>query len=320
MTAYIHPSARRLPGRARRAATLALALPLALGAAACSLDVTNPNAATEEDVLTTPAGLKAVTIGLQGRVGNAIEEAIWIPGLVSGEIGNTNASQSTQREFQDFPDATANTAIDETNPEMLDLWAKWYEVVRSADDILNNADDVTLAPGTRSGMTALAKTMKAMAFGTLIESFQQIPLEPSEPNPAFSPRADVLARALELLASARADLDAQAPSAEFTGSLLSPGIDLPNTIRALQARYALAAGNYEGALGFANEVPPAAASVITYTSTDRCATSSTRWATSPRWSRSARTPSRVTRAWTASRRAPRRAPSAAPRWWGSTST
>ena len=43
------------------------------------------NAATEEDVLTTPAGLKAVTIGLQGRVGNAIEEAIWIPGLVSGE-------------------------------------------------------------------------------------------------------------------------------------------------------------------------------------------------------------------------------------------
>jgi hypothetical protein len=269
MTAYIHPSARRLPGRARRAATLALALPLALGAAACSLDVTNPNAATEEDVLTTPAGLKAVTIGLQGRVGNAIEEAIWIPGLVSGEIGNTNASQSTQREFQDFPDATANTAIDETNPEMLDLWAKWYEVVRSADDILNHADDVTLAPGTRSGMTALAKTMKAMAFGTLIESFQQIPLEPSEPNPAFSPRADVLARALELLASARADLDAQAPSAEFTGSLLSPGIDLPSTIRALQARYALAAGNYEGALGFANEVPPAAASVITYTSTDR---------------------------------------------------
>jgi hypothetical protein len=268
MTPYIIPSARRLPRRARGAARLALALPIALGAAACSLDVTNPNAATEEAVLSTAAGLRAVTIGLQGRVGNAIEEAVWIPGLVAGEIGNTNASQSTQREFQNFPTASANTAIDETNPELLDLWAKWYEVVRSADDILDNAGAVTLAPGTKSGMTALARTMKALAFGTLIESFQQIPLEPSQPNPAFSPRADVLARALELLASARADLDAQAPSTEFTGTLLSPGLDLANTIRVLQARYALAAGNYEGALGFANEVPPGASSVITYTSTD----------------------------------------------------
>ena len=268
MTPYIHPSARRLPRRARHAAMLALALPLALGAAACSLDVTNPNAATEGEVLTTPAGLKAVTIGLQGRVGNAVEESVWIPGLVSGELGNTNASQSTQREFQNFPTATANTAIEETNPELLDLWAKWYEVVRSADDILNNVDGVTLAPGTKSGMTALAKTMKAIAFGTLIESFEQIPLDASQPNPAFSPRADVLARARELLASARADLDAQAPSDEFTSTLLSPGLDLPNTIRALQARYALAAADPEGALGFANEVPPTASSVITYTSTD----------------------------------------------------
>ncbi|HEU4630453.1 MAG TPA: RagB/SusD family nutrient uptake outer membrane protein [Gemmatimonadaceae bacterium] len=265
----IPASARRSWRRAGHAASRAALLALALGAAACSLDVTNPNAATEEAVLSTPAGLKAVTIGLQGRVGNAIEEAVWIPGLVSGELGNTNASQSTQREFQDFPDATANAEIEETNPELLDLWAKWYEVVRSADDILNNADAVTLAPGTKSGMTALARTMKALAFGTLIESFEQIPLEPSQPNPAFSPRADVLARARELLAAARADLDAQAPSDEFTTTLLSPGLDLPSTIRALQARYALAAGDYEAALAFANEVPATASSLITYTSTDR---------------------------------------------------
>jgi hypothetical protein len=263
MPTTTHPSrGRRAPRRAAIAAAAAL-----LGASACALDVTNPNAATEEQVLSTAAGLRAVTVGLQGRLGNAVEEGVWIPGLVSGELGNTNASQSTQREFQQFPTATANTAIEETNPELLDLWSKYYAVVRSADDILSNVDAVTLAAGTKSGMTALAKTDKAIALGTLIESFQQIPIAPREEAPPFVARAEVLAHVLELLASARADLAAQAPSAEFA-TLLATGFDLPNTIRAMQARYSLAAGAYEPALAFANEVPASASSVITYTSTD----------------------------------------------------
>ena len=260
-----HPSrGRRAPRRVR----LLLAAAALVATGGCELDVSNPNAATEEQVLTTAAGLRAVTIGLQGRLGNAIEEGVWIPALVSGELGNTNASQSTQREFQRFPTATANTAIEETNPELLDLWSKYYGVVRSADDILDNVDAVTLAPGTKSGMTALARTEKAIAFGTLIEAFEQIPLAPREDEPQFSPRADVLARVLELLAAARADLAAEAPSTEFA-TLLSPGFDLPNTIRAMQARYSLAAGDPERALGFANEVPASATSVITYTATDQ---------------------------------------------------
>jgi len=260
-----HPTrGRRGPRRA-----LLLASAAALVASACSLDVTNPNAAPEEAVLSTAAGLRAVTIGLQGRLGNAIEEGVWIPGLVSGELGNTNASQATQREFQRFPTATANVAIAETNPELLDLWSKYYAVVRSADDVLNNVDAVTtLVPGTRSGMTALAKLDKAIAFGTLIEAFEQIPIEPREDDPPFAARTEVLTRVLELLASARADLAAEAPSTEF-GTLISSGFDLPNTIRAMQARYSLAAGNPEQALGFANEVPAAATSVITYSATDQ---------------------------------------------------
>lgn len=244
-----------------------VAASLALGLAGCSLDVTNPNAATEEQVLTSAAGLRALTVGLQGRMGNAVEEAVWVSGLVSGEIGNTNASQSTQREFQRFPDASANAAIEETNPDVVDLWSKHYAVVRTANDILGNVDDVTLAPGTRSGMTALARTAKALAFGTLIESFERIVITPQQDEPPFVDRAAALGEALALLAQARADLDAQAVSAEFT-ALLAPGFNLPATIRALQARYALAAGQYAQALAFANEVPAAATSVYSYTATD----------------------------------------------------
>src|SRR5687767_12635610 len=81
---------------------------VAIGAAtACELDVANPNAATEEDVLSSAFGLRAIAIGMQGRYGNALEEGIFIPGIVSNELGNTNSTQSTTREFQNFPTPSA---------------------------------------------------------------------------------------------------------------------------------------------------------------------------------------------------------------------
>jgi hypothetical protein len=240
----------------------------ALTLGACELDVTNPNAATEEDVLTTSAGLRALAIGLQGRYGNALEESVFIPGLISNELGNTAATQSTTREFQNFPVTTDNAAIEPTNPEMLDLWVKNYAVVKSANDILDNIDNVAFAAGTRSGMTALARLHKAMAFGNLIEAFELIPIE-NVPQPAFADRATVLAEILSLLESARDDIAANAPSDDFNDEIRGPGLDLLNTIRAMQARYSLAAGNYQDAVTFAAEVPGTATSVVTFTTIDR---------------------------------------------------
>ena len=234
----------------------------------CDLDTTNPNAATETGVLTSAAGIRALAIGLQGRFGNALEESIFIPGIISGELGNSSATQSTTREFQNFPIATDNRAIDVTNIELLDVWVKNYAVVKSANDIIENIDNVNFAPGTRAGILALAKLHKAMAFGQLIEMFEAIPIT-NAANPPFANRATVLAEVLSLLASARSDATGTTLTAEFTGQVLAPGFDLLNTIRAMQARYSLAAGNYADALAFANEVPGTATSVIPFTAIDR---------------------------------------------------
>src|SRR6476646_176957 len=86
---------------------------LSLGA--CKLDVTNPNAATAEGVLTTVAGIRALAVGMQGRLGNSMEKNTYVPGLLSGELSTTSATQSTQREFQNFPTASANVVITDTN-------------------------------------------------------------------------------------------------------------------------------------------------------------------------------------------------------------
>ena len=252
--------------RSRLALSLATLSLAAL--AGCSLDVTNPNAATQEEVLTSAAGLRTLGVGLQGRLGNFIGPSVTLSGVVSGELGNTNASLSTTREFQKYPDASANSAaIDPTNPDLLSFWSTGFQVVRAANDILNNVGSVSLAPGTKSGLSALARTAKAFAYGQMIEAWPQLPLDLSGTPPGYNTRTQVLAEVRTLLAAARTDL-ATPVSTEFTSSVLQSTIDLPNTIRALQARYALAAGDYNAALTFANEVPATATSRYTYSTVD----------------------------------------------------
>ena len=236
---------------------------------ACSLDVTNPNAGTQAAVLTSPAGVRAAGVGLEGRFGNSLDHATWVPGVVSGELGTLTNSQAPQRAFQHYPIASLNTALDPTNLELLNFWSRQYQVVRAANDVLGSVDGVPLAPGTKSGLSALAKALQAEAFGTLASAWQQITLDPTADTPTFVDHATALAKVQELLASARNDITTTAPSTEFTSTVLLPGIDLLNTIRAWQARWALEAGQYEQALAFATEVPATATSEFRFSTVDQ---------------------------------------------------
>ncbi len=250
----------------RRAALRSIAAAIAvLSLGACKLDISNPNAATEQGVLTSVAGIRALAIGMQGRLSNSMEENIYIPGVVSGELGTSTITQSTQREFQNFPIASSNSAIEETNVDLLDIWAKNYGVVKTANDILDNIGGLTFAPGTQAGIVGLAKLYKAWAYGFLIEAFEKISIDGGA---TFVDRPTALSEILSLLASAKTDVTGTALTTDFTGSILSPSFDLLNTIRAMQARYALAAGNYDAALGFANEVPATASALISFGGAD----------------------------------------------------
>jgi hypothetical protein len=236
---------------------------------ACSLDVTNPNAGTQDAVLTSAAGVRTTGVGLEGRFGNSLDHAVWVPGVVSGELGTLTNSQAPQREFQRFANASVNVTLSPTNLELLNFWSRQYQVVRAANDVLSSVDNVQLAPGTKSGLTALAKALQAEAFGTLASAWQQITLDPTADNPTFVDHATALAKVQTLLASARADITTTPPSAEFTSTVLLPGIDLLNTIRAWQARWALEAGQYEQALAFAAEVPATATSEFRFSTVDQ---------------------------------------------------
>jgi hypothetical protein len=99
-------------------------------------------------------------------------------------------------------------------------------------------------------------------MGTLAEFFQQSPLEVGE-NAPFVDRVGLLRDAVSQLEAAAAQLAATPVSADFNAKIV-PGIDLPNTLQALIARYSLFAGDYDKALAASGRVDLTKRSVFNF--------------------------------------------------------
>jgi hypothetical protein len=145
-----------------------------------------------------------------------------------------------------------------------------YRTVRTADDLLvgSSALSADIEPGTRSGLRALAFALKAEALGEALQSYQRIPINTfGVTAPTYVGRDEALPFVRELLDSATATIVAQIPSAFFNTNILTPGLDLPNTIHLFRARYARLANDHAEALAAANQVArsgPRAMSVLTF--------------------------------------------------------
>ena len=229
--------------------------------AACDLDQPNPNAPTEEVTLSTPDGIIAVAVGMQGRYGQATADFIYSSGLVTDELGALSSA------FVNISDAEIGR-VEPGAGFAANLWNSSYRTVKSANDLINNAPNVDLDPGTRSGIMAMAYTLKAGALGHLLQSFQRLPINTYRiTEPQFVSRAEALTAVRALLDSAEATLTANPLSTQFTSSIIAPGFDLPNTIYAYQARYARIAGDDAAALAAANKVSRSVFSVLPYSAT-----------------------------------------------------
>jgi peptidoglycan hydrolase-like protein with peptidoglycan-binding domain len=145
-----------------------------------------------------------------------------------------------------------------------------YDVVLVANILLDNAPDVPLEPGTRSGLLVLGNLFKAMAFGSLLQVYERIPLQVGldDLDAAFASREEGLTAVLQLLNSARTELESTPLSDEFLGDVLEPGLDLANTIDAMLARYALVSGDLAGAAAAAARVDPGVLSEARFSATD----------------------------------------------------
>jgi len=240
---------------------VALAATATLGG--CSLDLQSPNNPTEVQVTSSPEGVIALATGLQGRFAASAFNFAYMAGLVTDEFAATSAALISISEAEQGSVAPG-TGVAEN------VFNSIYRTVRTADELLAGADRLagSFDAGTRSGLKALAYTLKAEALGEALQSYQRIPINTfNVTTPVYVARSEALPYVRALLDSAAAQLAGTAPSTFFITQILTPGVNLPNMINMFRARYARMANDFPAALAAANLVPragPGALSVLTY--------------------------------------------------------
>src|SRR3954471_5947928 len=217
---------------------------------ACKLDVQNPNQPTQEQVTTSVDGVIALATGLQGRFAQSYGNFAYMAGLVTDEFASTSAALISISDAEQGA-VPSGTGIAEN------VFNSVYRTVRTADELLTGSEQLAteIDPGTLSGLRALAFALKAEALGEALQSYQRIPIKTyGVIAPVYVSRAEALAYVRALLDSARDEIAATPPSALFNSSILTPGVNLPNTIQLFRARYARIANDDAAALAAANLV------------------------------------------------------------------
>ncbi|HEY1025789.1 MAG TPA: RagB/SusD family nutrient uptake outer membrane protein, partial [Sphingobacteriaceae bacterium] len=107
-----------------------------------------------------------------------------------------------------------------------------------------------------------ATIFKALSLGNLSMFWENIPAGVGQ-NVTFVPRMQGFAEAIAAIDRAQAAITANPISPAFLGNI-PEGIDIPNTLHALEARYALFSGDNERALSAANSVDLNVASVFSF--------------------------------------------------------
>ena len=230
---------------------------------ACSLDLQNPNSPTQDQVTSSPDGVIALATGLQSRFAASSFNYAYMAGLVTDEFGSTSAALISISDAEQGVVASGTGIAD-------NVFNSLYRTVRTADELLAGADRLSgsFDAGTRSGLKALAYTLKAEALGEALQSYQKLPINTFNVTaPTYVSRTEALPVVRALLDSAVATLAGTAASSFFTSSILTPGVSLPNMIQIYRARYARMAGDDATALAAANLVArtgTAAVSAFTY--------------------------------------------------------
>jgi len=251
--------------RMTRRCAVAVATASLASLAACSLDLTNPNSPTEEEVITNVDAVIGLATGLQARFAQSYGNFAYMAGLVTDEFSATSAALISISDAEQGAVAPGTGIAD-------NVFNSVYRTVRTADELLEGtellADD--LDPGTRSGLRALAFALKGEALGEALQSYQKIPIRTFRiAAPEYVPRSEALPYVRALIDSAAAEIAATPPSAAFNASILTPGVNLSNIIQLFRARYARIANDDATALAASNLVArtgTAALSVLTFPS------------------------------------------------------
>ena len=220
-----------------------------LSFAGCVKNYSDPARATQDDVNTSTKGLTGVAVSLQSRYaagrGN-IYNAITISGFLANELVLINQGNTGELQL-----SNGGTALDGGNTVLSGLWSNSNKIIFDANLVITSSSAIS-DKALVSGLVGYATIFKSLALGDLAAFWEKVPAGTGE-NVTFITRAEAYTKIITDIDLALAGI-AQAPiSTAFLGTIPA-GIDIPNTLRALKARYALYSGNPGLALSTANTV------------------------------------------------------------------
>ena len=241
---------------------LTTSLGLALSQVACQQEYLNPSSVSQSQAVSSPDGLITLINGLQYRYTtngglSVLYSSAAGAGLTTRELNVLNVGNTEEANLQ-----TGGGNVNNGNGVVRNIWTQAQLVRANAELILASANVADNDPGTKSGIVGYASIFRALSLGTVAQFFEQSPITTTT-NAPFVPRLQVLQEAIRTLEAAATQVNATPVSANFTGKAVT-GIDIPNTIQALIARYALFAGDYDKAIAAAAKVDLTKRSVFNF--------------------------------------------------------
>lgn len=220
-----------------------------LSLAGCVKNYSDPARATENNVNTSTKGLTAVAVSLQSRYaagrGN-IYNTITMSGFLANELVLLNQGNTGELQL-----SLGGANLDGSNTVITNLWSNSNKIIFDANLVITNSSAIP-DKGFVSGLVGYATIFKSLALGDLAAFWERVPSGIGE-NVTFITRAEAYTKIIADIDLALASI-AQTPiTSSFLGTIPA-GIDIPNTLRALKARYALYNGNFGLALATANTV------------------------------------------------------------------
>jgi starch-binding outer membrane protein, SusD/RagB family len=226
----------------------------------CIKEYTDPSSISDKQVVSNVDGLLGLCNSLQFRYSVGRQSPVYqnfnTSGLLTKEIviltvGNTDEVNM----------AAGAGAVQGGNNMIVQLWAQSYIILNDANTILNNLG-VAGDPATKATVQAYAQVYKGLAFGTLAQFFEKMPVVLGK-NAPFVSREEALRLAVSGLEEAEKAMSGVTIPANVASKLVV-GFDLKNTIFALQARLNLMLKDYTKAAAAAGKVDLAVKSGFRY--------------------------------------------------------
>ncbi|HEU4553557.1 MAG TPA: RagB/SusD family nutrient uptake outer membrane protein, partial [Chitinophaga sp.] len=221
--------------------------------ASCKKDYTSPSNPPENDVYASTQAVTAVAVGLQriystNRAGG-VYNVVTANGFSTNELLLRNEGNIAENQLN-----IGGGTVDGTNTILGNIWSNSNKIIYEANRVIAYAqamDDKAYA----SGLIGYVTIFKALAMGNLSMYWQKAPDSTGSLTSGtdFIDRVAGFNKAIGWIDAALAMVTANPPSSSFLNNIPA-GIDITNTLKALKARYALFAGNYNLALTTAQDV------------------------------------------------------------------